>query len=95
MVYKDWPILSLASTYGARLALAAKYQGQYVAVHSAMMAIPGGESTREQMLAAVCSSNVEFERQDDLREHIGEIDAVLVRNAQQARLLHFEGTPTV
>lgn len=95
LVYKDWPILSSASIYGARLALAAKYQDQYVAVHSALMGISGAESTREQMLASVRSSNVDFERlQDDLRGHIGEIDAVLARNAQQARLLHFEGTPT-
>lgn len=28
LVYKDWPILSSASIYGARLALAAKYQEQ-------------------------------------------------------------------
>lgn len=95
LVYKDWPILSTASVYGARLALAAKYQGQYVSVHSALMSIPGGESTKEQMLATVRSLDVDFERlQDDLRAHIGEIDAVLARNAQQARLLHFEGTPT-
>jgi len=95
LVYKDWPILSSASVYGARLALAAKYQGQYVLIHSALMGIPGGESTRDQMLATVRSSDVDFERlQDDLHEHVGEIDAVYARNAQQVRLLHFEGTPT-
>lgn len=95
LVYKDWPILSSASIYGARLALAAKYQEQYVAVHNAPMGISGAESTREQMLASIHSSNVDLDRlQDDLREHIGKIDAVLSRNAQHARQLHFEGTPT-
>ena len=59
------------------------------------MGISGAESTREQMLASIHSSNVDLDRlQDDLREHIGKIDAVLSRNAQHARQLHFEGTPT-
>lgn len=39
LVYKDWPILTKASVYGAQMALAAKYQGKYDAVHAALMAI--------------------------------------------------------
>ena len=46
LVYKDWPILTKASVYGARMALAAKYQGKYDAVHSALMAIPGPKDSR-------------------------------------------------
>ena len=38
---KDWPILTETSIVGARLASAAKYQGQYLAVHQALTDIPG------------------------------------------------------
>ena len=41
LVYKDWPILTDASVVGARLALAAKYQGKYRQAHVAMMSIRG------------------------------------------------------
>ena len=46
LVYKDWPILSEASVYGAQIALAAKYQGAYEKVHAALMAIPGRGITK-------------------------------------------------
>ncbi len=45
LVYKDWPILTKASVYGAQLALAAKYQGKYDAVHAALMSISGTEDS--------------------------------------------------
>src|SRR5690606_15991064 len=35
-VYKDWPILTKSSIYGAKLALAAKYQGRYEDAYSAL-----------------------------------------------------------
>ncbi len=38
LVYKEWPILADSSVYGARLALAAKYQGKYLDAHLALMA---------------------------------------------------------
>src|SRR4051812_21426520 len=53
LVYKDWPILHETSLVGARLALAARYQGQYLAVHHALMEIPGYGIPQDQMLEAV------------------------------------------
>ncbi len=51
LVYKDWPILAVSSVYGARLALAAKYQGKYETAHDALMGIHGQKTTEEAMRA--------------------------------------------
>ncbi len=51
LVYKDWPILAASSVDGARMALAAKYQGKYEQAHAALMASPG-RSTRDRMAEA-------------------------------------------
>lgn len=37
MVYKDWPIFGAGSIAAARVALAAKWQGKYEAVHDALL----------------------------------------------------------
>ena len=46
LVYKDWPILHETSIVGARLALAAKYQDQYLPVHHALWHLAGGDAGR-------------------------------------------------
>ena len=56
VVYKDWPILTKASIYGAKLALAAKYQGKYEVAHRALMGVEGGKVSEERMRAAVAAS---------------------------------------
>ncbi len=94
LVYKDWPILTKPSVLGARLALAAKYQGKYDAVHAALMAIPGPRIPEDQMLAAVRTSGVDMNRLDaDLKAHADEINALLRRNLAQADSLGLQGTP--
>jgi len=50
LAYKDWPILTETSIVEARLAFSAKYQGQYLAVHQALMDIPGYGISQERML---------------------------------------------
>lgn len=95
LVYKDWPILTEASVYGAQLALAAKYQGQYEAVHAALMGIPGRRIAEQKMLEAVQNSGVDLDRlMTDLKSRIGEIAALLRRNTAQANALGLQGTPT-
>lgn len=95
LVYKDWPILTEASTYGARLALAARYQGKYKAVHDALMAIPGRKIPQEQMREAIVKSGVDVPRLDaDLAANGAAIDALLARNAAQADSIGLQGTPT-
>jgi protein-disulfide isomerase len=94
LVYKDWPILTDASTYGARLALAANYQGKYATAHAALMGIPGMRISQERMYAAVKASGIDMGRLgDDLKAHGPEIDALLRRNGEQAESLGLQGTP--
>lgn len=94
LVYKDWPILSEASVYGAHLALAAKYQGKYERVHNALMAVPGRRNGDDAMLAAVKNSGVDMNRLNaDLKAHDADISALIKRNDEQARALGLEGTP--
>jgi protein-disulfide isomerase len=94
LVYKDWPILTKASIYGAQLALAAKYQGKYDVVHAALMSIPGPKIPEDQMLAAIRKSGVDMNKlEEDLKAHADEITALLRRNITQADALELQGTP--
>lgn len=94
LVYKDWPILTEASVYGAKLALAAKFQGKYEVVHTALMGIPGRKIPQEQMLQAVKASGVDMGRLEmDAQLHGAEIVALLKRTNVQAESLGLQGTP--
>lgn len=95
VVYKDWPILTEASVYGAQLALAARYQDKYFAAHDALMGISGRKIPKEQMLEAVKASGVDMERLNlDLALHGPQISALLKRNNAQAESIGLQGTPT-
>lgn len=95
LVYKDWPILAPTSPYGAKLALAAKYQGKYEAAHHALMGIPGHGIPEQQMLAAIKASGIDMARLDaDMKAHASEIDALIKRNMAQGDAMGFQGTPT-
>ncbi|MGB8278917.1 MAG: DsbA family protein [Methylovirgula sp.] len=94
LVYKDWPILAATSTYGAELALAAKYQGKYVAVHNLLMRIPGTGVSKEAMDRALRAAGVDIDRLGkDLQSHHEEIHALIRRNDAQAVGMGFQGTP--
>lgn len=95
LVYKDWPILSEASVYGAHLAIAAKYQGKYDLVHHALMSIPGKKIAKPKMLEAVKGSGVDLDKLNtDLKAHSASISSLLQRNMDQANALGLQGTPT-
>ncbi|MEP9347702.1 DsbA family protein [Xanthobacter sp. KR7-225] len=96
VVYKDWPVITEASVYGAQLALAAGFQGKYGAAHDALMGIPGRRIGEAQMLQAVAAvPGLDMTRlQADLDAHGPEIIALLRRNAAQADQLGLRGTPT-
>ncbi|MDH6233717.1 protein-disulfide isomerase [Mesorhizobium soli] len=94
VVYKDWPILSTASIYGARLALAANYQGKYQEAHHALMSIPGGKVSEDRMRKAVASSGVDMARLErDLKAKEGDITELMRRHGAQADALGLAGTP--
>ncbi|WP_322515602.1 DsbA family protein [Rhodopseudomonas palustris] len=94
LVYKDWPILSEASVYGAQMALGAKYQGKYQAAHDALMAIPGRGISKDQMRDAVAAAGVDMTKlQSDLGAHGDAITALLRRTLSQADAMGLQGTP--
>jgi protein-disulfide isomerase len=94
LVYKDWPILSDASVTGARLALAAKYQGKYREAHVAMMSIHGQKVDDASLLAAVKGAGIDMALLDaDLKAHDADIAALLKRDMSEADSLGLEATP--
>ena len=94
LVYKDCPVLTEASVYGARMALAAKYQGAYQLVHNALMQVPGKRNPQSYMDDAIASSGADVARlKSDLALHGTEIDGLIKRNVAQAQALGFEGVP--
>ena len=94
VVYKDWPILTEASVYGAQLALGARYQGKYQVAHDALFAIPGSNASPAQMTKAIRDVGVDMTRlQADINAHADAISALLRRNLAQADALDLPGTP--
>lgn len=94
LVYKDWPVLGGPSIHGAKLALAAMYQGHYETAHRALMALRGGRISEARMDAAVEAGGVDMERlRRDLAVHGDEISRILARNTVEAASLGLSGTP--
>ncbi len=93
LVLKDWPIFGPASTYAARMSLAAKYQDKYEAAHDALIAAKAKltEAAVDDLLG---KAGVDVARASADRDaHSAEIDALLARNDAQARAFGFQGTP--
>ncbi len=94
LVYKEWPILAPSSVYGARLALAAKYQGKYHEAHLALMGVHGGQIPEASMLDAVKAAGVNMDQLDeDLKAHDADIMALIKRDKDQADSLGLQATP--
>jgi protein-disulfide isomerase len=95
LVYKDWPILTQASVYGARMALAAHYQGGYERAHHALMSITGRGVSQDDMEKALAAAGIDMSRlASDLEANKKDITALLARNMDQADALGLQGTPT-
>lgn len=94
LVYKDWPILTQASVYGARMALAAQYQGAYERAHHALMSIAGRGVSQDDMEKAIAAAGIDMPRLNaDLEAKKSDITALLARNMDQADALGLQGTP--
>ena len=93
VIYKEWPILGPVSAYAASSALAAGYQGKYLAAHDAL--IGGPRLARNEQVDAVLKGagvNLDTLKKDRIA-HAREIAALLVRNDEEAHALNLEGTP--
>lgn len=94
LVYKDWPILAPSSVQGARMALAAGYQGKYEAAHAALMGIPGNRADVDQMRAALAAAGIDLARLDaDQEANAVAISNLIGRTNAQAEAIGLPGTP--
>lgn len=95
IVYRDWPIFGDSSVEGARVAMAARYQGKHAAFNDALMAGPV-KFTSSDIRQAAARAGIDWNRlQADLKQHRAEIDAGLGRTAQLARRMGLSGTPAL
>jgi protein-disulfide isomerase len=95
VVYKDWPILGDVSVYAARSALAARWQGKYLAAHDALL--NGSRLTQNnQVDLALKHAGIDLGAlKMDESNHAKDIDALLARNDAEAHALHLRGTPGI
>lgn len=95
LVYKEWPILGEVSVYAAKAALAARWQGKYLAAHDALM--KGPKLTSQSAVdAALQRAGVDLPRlRLDLKHHASAIDSLLARNEAEAHALSIRGTPGI
>jgi protein-disulfide isomerase len=93
ILYKDWPILGDMSMYGAASALAAGWQGKYLAAHDALMAAPRLAQT-DQVDGILQMAGIDIDRlKKDRTAHAAQIAALLARNDEEAGALTLKGTP--
>lgn len=93
IVMKDWPIFGGASQYAAKMVLAAKYQNKYHEAHAALI----GASTKlseDVVQKLLGEAGIDVDRATrDMETHKPAIEALLVRNNEQAEAFGFQGTP--
>ena len=92
VVYKQWPILGPESEYAARIALAARYQGKYLALHEALIGAEAKLTIDEVMRIA---AKVGLDRQRLLKDiDRPEIQQDLMKSFALAEELKINGTPS-
>jgi len=93
LVLKDWPILGPISVVAARTALACRFQDKYVQAHDAMIGV-SSRLTEPRIAELLAGAGVDVDRaRRDLDANAKTIDAILARNADQAKAFSFRGTP--
>jgi protein-disulfide isomerase len=95
VLYKEWPILGDVSVYAATAALAAGYQGKYLAAHDALITGPR-LSSNDQVDEVLKGAGVKLSvLNKDRASHAKEIAALLERNDEEAQALNLRGTPGI
>lgn len=93
VLYKEWPILGDMSMYAAATALAAGWQGKYLAAHDALIGGPRLAQT-DQVDGILQMAGIDIDRlQKDRTAHAAQIAALLARNDEEANALTLKGTP--
>jgi protein-disulfide isomerase len=94
LVLKDWPILGPVSVTASRMALASKYQDKFIQAHDALIGV-NSKLTEARIRELLAGAGIDVDRLDrDLASHATEINAILVRNNDQATAFDFRGTPS-
>lgn len=95
ILYKEWPIFGGVSVYAAKSALAAQWQGKYLAAHDALISGPH-LAQESQVDAALQRAGVDLDAlKKDQTSHAKDINALLSRNDAEARALGLKGTPGI
>jgi protein-disulfide isomerase len=95
VLYKEWPILGEVSVYAASSALAAGWQGKYLAAHDALISGPR-LAHDEQVDAILQGAGVNMDAlKKDRTSHAKDIAALLERNDEEASALTLKGTPGI
>ena len=93
IIFRDIPVFGPASEKAARIAIAAKYQNKYLAVHQALLQASRPLDDRK-IEAAVKKAGADWPRlQADMKRHSADIEDLIERNMIQAEMLRFSGTP--
>jgi hypothetical protein len=80
LVFKDWPILGMISTYAARLGIAAKYQNKYSKAREPRSSVQR-KITKENVLTTLSEAGINISRlKRDLVTHQKEIEVTLADN---------------
>jgi protein-disulfide isomerase len=96
VLFKDWPIFGGVSVYAARAAIAANYQGKYLAAHHALISTPERLTSKEQVRSALKKAGIDLRRlAADMKLREYDIDAAIARNKAEARALGLQGTPAL
>jgi protein-disulfide isomerase len=95
VLYKEWPIFGGVSTYAARAALAAQWQGKYLQAHDALISAPR-LAEEAQVDITLQKAGIDMMRlKADLATHGAAIDQLLNRNQIEANALNLRGTPGI
>ena len=93
LLMKDWPIFGGTSVRAAQLALGGLADGTYGRAHDALMATEGRLSD-QQVDDTLQAAGLSLSRlRDGYQGDANRLDALLIRNAQQASAFGLSGTP--
>ncbi len=94
IIYKEWPIFGDASTYAARSAIAASWQGKFLVAHDALISTTRDLDRHSDVDAVLRTAGLDLQRLEaDRKAHATQIDALLTRSARETHALGLSGTP--